>query len=36
MNNYNIVHLRDKRYDVILHLVTAADGGIKDYKKDNS
>lgn len=32
MYNYNTVYLRDKRYDVVLHLVTAADGGIKEYK----
>lgn len=26
MAGYNIVHLRDKRYDCVLHLVTAAIG----------
>ena len=25
-NNFNIIQLRDNRYDVVLHMVTAADG----------
>jgi hypothetical protein len=25
-HNWNQIHLRDKRYDAIFHLVTAADG----------
>jgi hypothetical protein len=29
------VHLRDKRYDLVLHLVTAADGAPDFYNKSN-
>jgi Tfp pilus assembly protein PilE len=36
LNNYNIVYLRDKRYDVVLHLVTAADGAEKFYTLENN
>lgn len=35
-NNWNIVYLRDKRYDVVVHLVTAADGAEKFYTLENN
>lgn len=31
----NEVNMRDKRYDAVFHLVTAADGADKFYNNDN-
>eukprot|EP00335_Anophryoides_haemophila_P000222 CAMPEP_0204821388 /NCGR_PEP_ID=MMETSP1018-20131115/13525_1 /ASSEMBLY_ACC=CAM_ASM_000518 /TAXON_ID=46462 /ORGANISM="Anophryoides haemophila, Strain AH6" /LENGTH=93 /DNA_ID=CAMNT_0051929019 /DNA_START=253 /DNA_END=534 /DNA_ORIENTATION=+ len=36
LNNYNSVYLRDKRYDVVIHMVTAADGAEKYYTLENN
>jgi len=36
LNDYNIVYLRDKRYDVVIHMVTAADGAEKFYTLENN
>lgn len=36
LNDYNIVYLRDKRYDVVIHLVTAADGAEQFYTLENN
>ncbi len=33
---YNLVYLRDKRYDAVLHLITAADGAEKFYTSENN
>mmetsp|Transcript_3817 Transcript_3817/g.4240 ORF Transcript_3817/g.4240 Transcript_3817/m.4240 type:complete len:473 (+) Transcript_3817:48-1466(+) len=35
-NEYTLVNLRDKRYDAVIHLVTAADGAEAYYKLDNN
>lgn len=35
-SGWNPVYLRDKRYDVVLHLVTAADGAEKFYTLENN
>ena len=35
-HGYNIVNLSHKRYDAIIHLVTAADGAEAHYKLDNN
>lgn len=35
-NTWNYVELRDRRYDGIVHLVTAADGAIDFYTKSNN
>lgn len=35
-NGFNLVSLRDKRYDSVIHLVTAADGAEEFYKLDNN
>ncbi|MEK7590206.1 MAG: ATP-binding protein, partial [Patescibacteria group bacterium] len=35
-NKWNIVDLRDKRYDAVFHLVTAADGKKEFYTKANN
>ena len=29
----NVINLRDKRYDAVIHLVTAADGNKRTYDK---
>lgn len=33
---YNLINLRDKRYDAVIHLVTAADGAEEFYNLDNN
>jgi len=35
-NGYNLVNLRDKRYDAVIHLVTAADGAEEFYSLENN
>ena len=35
-NGYNMVNLRDKRYDAVIHLVTAADGAEEFYTLENN
>ena len=35
-NNWNEVYLRDYRYDLVLHLVTAANGAEKYYTLENN
>jgi len=35
-NGYNLVNLRDKRYDAVIHLVTAADGATEFYTLANN
>lgn len=35
-NGWNTVYLRDKRYDAVIHLVTAADGAEKYYTLENN
>lgn len=35
-NNWNVVALRDQRYDSVLHLVTAADGAKEFYTLENN
>lgn len=35
-NGFNIVNLRDKRYDAVIHLVTAADGADEYYQLENN
>jgi len=32
---WNVYQLRDKRYDLVLHMVTAADGAPDFYNKSN-
>jgi len=32
---WNPINLRDKRYDAVLHMVTAADGAADFYNKSN-
>ena len=34
--NMNEVYLRDRRYDLVLHMVTAADGAEKFYNLSNN
>jgi hypothetical protein len=34
--NWNVVDLRDKRYDAVIHLVTAAIGAEKFYTTENN
>jgi hypothetical protein len=33
---HNLVYLRDKRYDAVLHLITAADGAESFYTSENN
>lgn len=33
---YNTIRLRDKRYDLVLHLVTAAEGAENFYSKESN
>jgi len=35
-NGYSMVNIRDKRYDAIVHMVTAAEGAEKHYTLDNN
>lgn len=35
-SGWNAVYLRDKRYDAVIHLVTAADGAEKFYTLENN
>ena len=35
-NGFNMVNIRDKRYDGIIHMVTAAEGAEKYYTLDNN
>ena len=35
-SNWNPVYLRDKRYDVVVHMVTAADGASSFYTLENN
>lgn len=35
-NGFNVINLRDKRYDAIIHLVTAADGAEQYYSLENN
>ena len=35
-NGFNIVNLRDKRYDAVVHMVTAAEGAEDFYTLDNN
>lgn len=32
----NVINLRDKRYDAVIHLVTAADGAAQFYNLENN
>ena len=31
-NDWNVVNLRDRRYDAVIHLVTSAEGAVDYYK----
>ena len=33
---WNIINLRDRRYDAVVHLVTAADGAEDFYSSENN
>lgn len=35
-NGFNNVTLRDKRYDAVIHMVTAADGAPQHYTLENN
>lgn len=35
-SGWNSVYLRDKRYDAVIHMVTAADGADKFYTLENN
>jgi hypothetical protein len=35
-NNWNAVYLRDKRYNMVIHMVTAADGAESFYTFENN
>lgn len=35
-SNWNQVYLRDKRYDAVIHMVTAADGAPEFYTLENN